>query len=188
MSVYELRAPGARPVKLAVTVGANVSTAPRGTLAIGAGGDRYAWLTKNVQTCNASTARCAALKTPAGELTLDPAWSPDGETLAFVGAARGTASDFRQATIARWYSTRSLWLLKAGGASRPTKLQDTQGAAAPAWSRDGTSLLYVSGDALWLIPRLGSKPEKIAGPLYPPNAWPSYYGQVGWTGQFAWSS
>jgi hypothetical protein len=46
----------------------------------------------------------------------------------------------------------------------------------------------VAGDALWLIPKPGAKPEKIAGPLYQPNAWPSYYGQVGWSSQFAWAS
>jgi hypothetical protein len=187
MNVYELRTPGARPVKLAVTVGENVSTAPGGALAIGAGGNRYAWLTKNVETCSASSGLCVPLPGPTGTLTIEPAWSPDGKTLVFVEAARGTASDFYQATIARWYSTHSLWLLKAG-AGRPTEIPGTKGAAAPSWSRDGKSLLYVSGDALWLIPKLGRKPEKIVAPLYAPDAWPSYYGQVGWTGQFAWSS
>jgi hypothetical protein len=56
------------------------------------------------------------------------------------------------------------------------------------WSRDSRSLLNVADDALWLIPRAGAKPAKIAGPLYSPHAWPSYYGQVGWSGEYAWAS
>lgn len=187
LSLYALRAPMAKPITLAVTVGDTVSVGPGGRLAIGAGGNRYAWITKNVVTCNAASARCRNIVTPPGLLAIDPAWSPDGKTLAFVQASARPEGDFFQATIARWYATHTLWLLRAG-ATHATKVADTQGAAAPAWSSNGGSILYVAGDALWLIPRIGAKPEKIAGPLYPPNSWPSYYGQVGWSSQFAWAS
>jgi dipeptidyl aminopeptidase/acylaminoacyl peptidase len=187
LSVYEVKAPVAMAIRLAVTVGDTVSIGPDGRFAIGAGGNRYAWITKYVVTCDAATAQCTNAPTRPGRLTIDPAWSPDGKTLAYVEAAAQPESDSRQATIEHWYATHTLWLLRPGTA-HTTEVAGTQGAASPVWSSDGTSLLYVAGDALWLIPKMGAKPEKIAAPLYPPNAWPSYYGQVGWTNLFAWAS
>lgn len=187
MSVYELRSPGARPVELGVTVGDAVSAGPAGKLALGAGGDRYAWISKRVETCNVSRARCTSIALPPGRLALDPAWSPDGRTLAFVGAAAEPEGAFSQPMLDRWYATHHLWLLHAG-TSRPTEIAGTMGAASPTWSADGKSLLYVANDALWLIPSIGTKPVKVAGPLFPPRAWPSYYGKVAWADQFAWSS
>ncbi len=184
-SVYELRAPGARPVKLGVTVGETISIGPAGRLALGAGGNRYAWMTKTVETCSTASARCAPLRA-GGKLTLDPAWSSDG-ALAFVeAAAEPTAGTFDQQAIARWYATRNLWLLRPRTRT-PTRIAGTQGAATPTWSTDGRSLLYVSGDALWLIPRLGARPERIAAPLFPQRSWPSDYGRIDWADQFAWS-
>ncbi|MHB1582798.1 MAG: hypothetical protein ACYCU7_00415 [Acidimicrobiales bacterium] len=53
----------------------------------------------------------------------------------------------------------------------------------------GTRLLAVGDDALWPT-SLGSTgpPVQVAGPLYS-NAAPSgYYGEVDWTGTFAWSA
>lgn len=184
-SVYELRTPGAQPVKLGVTVGETISVGPAGRLALGAGGNRYAWVTKSVETCSTASARCAPLRA-GGKLTLDPAWSPDG-TLAFVEAvAQPTAGTFDQPAIARWYATRNLWLLRPG-TSTPARIAGTQGAATPTWSSNGKSILYVSSDALWLIPHPGAKPERIAAPLFPRRAWPSDYGRVDWADQFAWS-
>ena len=187
LSVYEVRGPVAKATRLAVTLGDTVSVGPGGKLAIGAGGNRYAWITKYVVTCDAAAAQCTKAPTPPGQLTINPAWSPNGKMLAYVEAAARPAGDFRQATIERWYSTHTLWLLRSG-AAQATEVAGTQGAAAPLWSNDSTSVLYVAGDALWLIPKIGTRPEKIAGPLYPRNAWPSYYGEIGWSSQFAWTS
>ena len=187
LSVYEVRGPAARATRLAVTLGDTVSVGPGGKLAIGAGGNRYAWITKYVVTCDAATAQCAKTPTPPGQLTINPAWSPNGKMLAYVEAAARPAGDFRQATIERWYATHTLWLLRSG-TRQATEVAGTRGAAAPVWSDDSGSVLYVAGDALWLIPKIGAEPEKIAGPLYPPNAWPSYYGEIGWSSQFTWAS
>lgn len=187
LPLFELRTPNGRPHQLGVTVGAPVSVGQGARLAIGGGGDRYAWSAKHIQTCSTTTARCVSPAVGAGRLlSLDPAWSPDGSTLAYVTAAPGKASDFRQTTIQRWYATRHLWLLALG--SSPHEVAGTSGAAAPTWSHDGNSLLFVKNDSLWLLPRLNGRPVRVAGPLFHPHSWPSYYGQIDWQARFAWWS
>jgi len=191
IDVYLIGAPGASPQNLGLTVGGNTG----GTLSVGAdgsfaftrGGNRYAWMTKAVVRCSAPTGRCTRVSTAAGTLSLDPVFSPNGRTLAFVEAASMKASTIGLPAVQRWYRTHSLWILRQG-ASTPTKIADTAGAAAPAWSADGRSVLYVADDALWLLPTASGKPVRIASPLFTANVWPSFYGEVDWTGQFAWSS
>jgi hypothetical protein len=115
----------------------------------------------------------------------DLAWSPAG-TLAFVEAKAETAADFFPSTVKHWYSTHHLFVL-GRGAARPVEVAGTQGAAAPTWSCNGKSLLFVSGDALWLLSRLGRAPVRVAWPLRPPSDWGSYYGEVDGASGFAWS-
>jgi TolB protein len=187
MRVYEVRSARATPIDLAVTVGQTVSVGSNGVLAIGSGGNRYAWMTKTVETCVIATANCSDVRTPAGDVTIDPAWSPNGKTLAFVEAPSSSASDFFQPTLTKWYSTHHLWLLSSSS-SVPTEVRDTAGASVPVWSSNGKSVLYESGDALWLIGRPGATPTQVASPLFWSGAWPSYYGQIDWSGQFSWSA
>jgi hypothetical protein len=76
---------------------------------------------------------------------------------------------------------------------RPTstavqEIPGSNGATAPVWPASGTSLVYEAGDALWLVPALAGRPVKIAMPLFPVNNWPTYYGEIGWAQQFAWSA
>jgi hypothetical protein len=187
LSVYELRGPGAQPKTLGVSLGDVVSVGSNGAFTFTDGGDRYAWLTKSVATCSAAMARCSVVHTMPGQLSFDPTWSPDGRTLAFVQAPSGSASDFFQRTLRRWYATHSLWVLRQGS-DTPVEIPDVTGASVPIWSADGRSLLYEANDALWLLPTLSSKPVRVASPLFTPNRWPSYYGQISWSGQFAWLS
>jgi hypothetical protein len=186
VNLYEIRAPGAQPKNLGVTLGDTVSVGPTGTFAFTEGGNRYAWVTKFVETCSAATERCTRVRIPAGTLSLDPAFGPDGHVLAFVEAA-SQESTIGQPAVPRWYATHSLWILRQG-ATTPTEISDTRGAAAPVWSANGKSLLYVANDALWLLPTLSSKPVRIASPLFTPNDWQSFYGEISSSNQFAWRS
>jgi hypothetical protein len=106
--------------------------------------------------------------------------------LAFVRAPARSSPAFPQRTVAAWYGAHQLWLYRPAG--HQARRLDAPGASAPAWSADGKSLLYAARDGIWLLPRLGGHPVRVAGPLFRPGRWPAYYGQVGWAAQFAWWS
>ena len=180
-------APGLRPKDLGATLGIPLTLGSPGRFAITSGGNRYAWQTKHVEICAGAAVLCSPVSTPPGVLSLDPAFSPAGGTLAFVEAPSRNAGDIGQASVHRWYATHSLWVLRAGS-MRPARIAGSAGAAAPVWSADGSSLLYVANDSLWLLPTLSSKPVRVTSPLFEANVWPGYYGEVGWSSQFAWSS
>jgi hypothetical protein len=188
--IYEVRSPGAPLVELgfmlAPQAGGTVSFGANGTFALGAGPDRYAWMTKSVLVCHATDEHCAAMPASRGTLSLDPAWSPTGKTLAFVEAPSSNIGNFFPGTVTHWYASHHLYLLKNAG-SVPLEVLGTEGASAPVWAHDGGSMLYVSGDGLWLLPGLNRTPVEIVAPLFEPP-WPTYYGQVDWSSQFAWSA
>jgi Tol biopolymer transport system component len=131
-------------------------------------------------------AACAVVPSPPGTVTLDPAWSPDATTLALVRAPTRASPGFGQPAVARWYEAHQLWLYHP--ATHSLSRLDAGGAAVPAWSADGNSLLYAARDGIWLLPRPSDQPVRIATPLFQPDHWPTYYGQVSWAAQFAWWS
>jgi hypothetical protein len=183
--LYELRRPGGSLTPLAITVGNSVTIGRDGKFSFSVGGPRVAWIGKSVETCDGFTARCAPVGTPQGTVTVTPAWSPDGSTLAYVEAASMPNWNFPQSVLNQWYSTHEL-LLK-NGSNAPEVVKDSKGATTPVWSTDGKSLLFVANDALYLLPRIGSTPERVARPLLAPGAWGSYYGEINWAGNFSWS-
>lgn len=187
LGLYEIKTPGARPRKLGILTLDPISVASNGTFAFTNGPNRYAWLTKRVETCVKAPAVCSSMRTLDGELSFDPALSPTGSALAFVEAPSSSVTNFFQSTLQRWYATHSLWVLQSGSRS-PSEIKDANGASVPVWSANSKSLLYEADDALWLLPTVSSKPVRVAAPLFQPNDWPSYYGQIDWSSQFAWSS
>jgi hypothetical protein len=122
-------------------------------------------------------------------VSLDPAWSPGGNLLAYVKAPNA----FPIIVARRWYDAHELFVWNP--TTRTTReIAAVDGASLPTWSTDGQQLLYVSSDGLWLLP-LSGKPSEIEYPLFTPREWQrvgnddlSYYGQINWTGQFSWSS
>ncbi|MGO9659865.1 MAG: TolB family protein [Acidimicrobiales bacterium] len=188
--IYEIRSPGAPLVELgfmlAPEAGGTVSFGTNGTFALGAGPDRYAWMTKSVLVCQATDEHCSPVPAPKGTLSLDPAWSPNGKRLAFVEAPSSNIGNFFPVTVTHWYASHHLFVLNSATAG-PLEIAGTQGASAPLWSRDGANLLYVSGNGLWLLPGLDQTPAEIGAPLLE-LPWPTYYGQVLWSDQFAWSA
>lgn len=172
---------------LAASAGGSVRESPSGELAIGAGGDRYAWAKKGVVVCTSTATNCHALAAPSGTSTIDPAWSPAGSRLAVIEAIDEPASSIGQQAVAGWYRTHRLAILEPAE-KHLTTIPGTTGAAAPSWSSDGKTLMYVADDGLWLVAADDSRPPtEIVAPLFAPGAWPSYYGEVDWTDQFSWT-
>ncbi len=216
-----LSAPGARPRLVAQTLSDGVTDAvaagPGGSLAVVATSTegRDIGQGKIVETCGSTPQACAPIPggsvwtgpgrgrctyfaggpcpspprigTPGSAVSLDPAWSPTAPLLAYVKAP------YTFDPARAWYDAHELylWDSRSGSSSR---LADVSGASVPTWSRDGSHLLYVSGDGHWLTPVAGGRPVEIEHPLFPQKQWKttssaiSYFGQIDWTGQFSWSS
>jgi hypothetical protein len=172
---------------LAQSAGGNVTLSSTGELAIGAGGDRYAWSEKAVEICSPSATNCRTVRELAETSTLDPAWSPNGSQLALVEAHNEPEASIGQAVVSSWYQTHRLAVMNASGGS-PRLIPNTFGAATPMWSASGNMLLYVADDGLWTVAANGNHaPTEIVAPLFAPGAWPSYYGEVDWIDQFSWN-
>jgi hypothetical protein len=147
---------------------------------------RVIWQGKHVLVCAPDSTKCTRLSVPTGDVSLDPHWSPDGHTLAFIDAPASRSAGFPQPVVKRWYAAHRLELYDANsGALR--SIGAAHGVSAPQWSRDGRSLIYAADDGIWLLPSLSAKPVRIATPLLPGNSWGAYYGQVRWSSQFAWN-
>lgn len=151
------------------------------------GGGREEWLDKQVKLCTATSEVCRAIAATPGKVTVDPVWSPNGQTLLFAEAPNVQNGPWSQARVAAWYAARRIELYTPR-AHMLQPLPAAAGAAAPIWSPNGNSLLYVRDDALWLLPTLNGHPVRIAGPLFPPDNWPQYYAQIAWSAQFAWAA
>lgn len=191
--LYAVAAPFARPRFLAETLSdgtTRVVAAGSRALAVvadvshGRNGGRVVWDKKELQICPRVRGVCRAVGTAPGRVTLDPAWSPDGTELAFVDAPDRPGAGWSQHVLDRWYGNHLLRIYDLRTRTLRT-VDGARGATVPEWAPDG-SLLYVARDGLRLLGRSTAKPVAIASPLFRPNAWPSYYGQIPWPAQFAW--
>ena len=125
--------------------------------------------------------------TPGSGVSLDPSWSPDGRLLAYIKAPVALTDGW---PTPAWYLAHEIFLWDQRTNST-RRLGAIEGAAVPAWSKDGQDLLYVSGDGLWLAAVKTARPIQIEHPLFPGKQWfgnDAYYGQIAWSAQFAWWS
>lgn len=190
-----LTRPGSKPRLLAQTLSDGttgvVSASRLGVLAVvadisnGRNGGRVYWDKKQVQICGASAA-CRPIVSRASKVSVEPVWSSDGRTLAFIEAPDYVDPGWSQRVMQRWYGEHRLFLYSALSKTVHA-IAAAKGATVPIWSPNGRSILYVSGNALWLLPSLSSKPVEVATPLFTRRPWPAYYGQIAWSAQFAWT-
>ena len=194
LMLWHVTAPGRRPTLLGRTLsdGAEspIIASRTGELAITSDtGAQPIWQNQQVERCSPATQRCVPVAQPAGTISLDPAWSPNGSTLVYlVGRNLGNAGDagFAQPAVEHFYNTLELRLYTATTGTT-TNVPAARGAVVPTWAQSGTSLMFVADDGLWLWKNLKDEPTEVAGPLFQPQNWNPFFGQINWTNRFAWS-
>lgn len=195
-NLYALSGPSAQVLLLGRTLENAAAGAPtvsaRGALAYVAthvsGGEpgRDLWSGKQVVVCTPAPTRCAPVPHPATNVTLDPAWAPDGATLSYVEAP--AVASVPGPSLPGWYDAHRLVLYQPSD-GEATAAAGRNGASVPDWAKNGKSLLYVAHNGLWMATSPARRPVEVAWPLFaPPWASNSYYGQVPFAAQFSWSA
>jgi flagellar hook assembly protein FlgD len=96
-----------------------------------------------------------------------PAWSPDGQTLAFVSDASGLPQ---------------VWLANADGQEARALTTGDGGAASPTWLSDGSRIVFVRDGNLWSVKPDGGEPQPITSyperPITSVSAQPAPSGQL----------
>ncbi len=150
-------------------------------------GWRPAWDRKALGTCDVRAGTCQSLPQPPDGVSFAPAWSPNGSRVALVRAKdAGASGGLGNVPAATWSSTRTLVVTDATGANARTLTAAGESIDRPQWSRDGTRLLYLRDNAVWLIGADGGAPQRIAGPLPNSPDGASTYGHVPWERSVAW--
>lgn len=168
-------------------------------LAFVAGPNRSVWDSgKHIETCSLPAGTCRSLAQPADRVSLEPVWTASGD-LVFVRAPGTTSSTegpppgvglgageapYGTAALTAWEGAQHLWQATDGGTPRRFGLA---GAGAHSPTRAGRTLLYVRHGDLWYLAAGAGAPVEVAGPLGTASRYfPSYYGYVGWSADYAW--
>lgn len=118
-------------------------------LLIGTGGDRFVIFGKpRVLVCDFPEVSCLTVRSPAGQLDLTPAWSPDFRYITFArGPAPQQGLDIN-ATVAAWQDGLTLWIARSDGSGH--EQLDTPGGSYPTWSENGRLIYFVHGGTRWI--------------------------------------
>ena len=136
--------PSARWLAAAVLAGALPAAVLVGLLPDGAGIATW-WRATPAPSADLAAFRFHPIATdPVREM--EPSWSPDGKSLAYVATVNGVDHVF----------TRGV-----GAADSAQITRGDIGAARPSWSPDGSSIYFNSGGALWVVGSAGGTPERV---------------------------
>ncbi|MGH9127960.1 MAG: TolB family protein [Acidimicrobiales bacterium] len=151
---------------------------------------------------------CRTLPQPAGTVTLDPAWAPNSNQIAFVRAEAAPPSG----PFGTFFGSRTLYLassdgsgahpvptrVPAGSATRSPRGAPTgsaplsTGVVLPAWTANGSQIGYSTGSHVVIAPAGGGPAGIVASGLSGNSLGSSigndYYGKAPWGGTATWST
>jgi Tol biopolymer transport system component len=191
--LFAVPADGGAPIQLADSMLVHDDfldvAADSARVALTAGAGRETWSGKQITVVELPSGKLTPL-TDEAVAAFSPAWSPDGEQIAYVaGPDIGVVGggDAAKAGAAQ----RRIWVMTDdGSAKRQLTADPTYRDERPLWSDDGSQILFArldgsGGAALWLIPTTGGKPQPVAR-LSPSPEWFGYYGHIDWDVLFDW--
>jgi Tol biopolymer transport system component len=186
--LFSLPAEGGVPLQCAEAVlvqDDSVTLDPTGSslLAIIAGAGRETYTRKVLRGLSAAQQGGPSLS-PAEVAASAPAWSADGQRLAYV-----TLPD--QGAAPQSLGQRRLWVVEAQGGSKPVQVTNDPAYRDehPLWSNDGSQILIArlsrEGRAsLWLVAVDGGATHPVVEELTPIP--PDEYGHIAWGRLYAW--
>lgn len=167
-----------------------------GLVALTDGGWRETWTNKRIAVVDPATGMSGVL-TNSEQAALSPAWSPDGERIAYVaGPDIGRVGGGEEARLGA--AQRRIWIMDAdgAGATQLTAESDYRDER-PLWAGEGEHILFarLNGDdqaSLWLVSASGDAPVQVADISWPVEAggarWFGFYGYIAWDAYFDWWS
>ena len=164
LELYSLPLSGGEPNSLTTTLLDHQwrSWSPDGQkLLIVAGYGREYWFNKYLVLIDTQTGTCTELPRRPGTLTFYPGWSPNGKHISYLEAVELEGYPEDTSEIVAWEQTWSLWIADPNGANARQLEEAGTGLKRALWSRDGSHIVYLKDNAIWLINIYGGSPAKI---------------------------
>jgi len=121
---------------------------------------------------------------PPPEEAASPAWSPDGQRIAFECYLEGPTTSVRDSDQRQFRSdTADICVVNVDGSNRVRLTANEVADNDPTWSPDGTRIAYIGGDSIYVMNSDGSNQQRlVVHPL--PESGIYYWNRPEW---IAWS-